>query len=79
MTQRSIISLESLPDEGGRPGVVIGCDCGTTTHLVVDADGPIPDGYELAFTCGGCNSTHWAKLITAGIGPEPAGHGWLTR
>ncbi len=59
---RSIISIEEVdPEDGG--GVLILCDCGTATHLVLEwPEGAVPAEQELAFTCGGCHSVNWCKI-----------------
>jgi hypothetical protein len=38
------------------------CDCGLTTVLQIDLDGPLPEAREIAFTCDGCSSAHWLTL-----------------
>jgi hypothetical protein len=58
---RSIISLKACPDEGC-PALLIGCDCATTTHLIVEDADSVPDGAEAAFTCDGCHSVHWFTI-----------------
>lgn len=65
---RSLISAEPVPSEQGG-GMLLGCDCGTTTHLIIDWDSsqPVPS-QELAWTCDGCASVHWFR-----IGPPDAG------
>jgi hypothetical protein len=55
---RGIISLRAVPDEQGG-GVLIGCDCGTTTHLIIDFDSGLTEPREAAFTCDGCTSVTW--------------------
>ena len=56
---RGIVSAEGVPD-----GMIIGCDCGFTTHVVIHIDGGHGPGAlaypaEAAFTCGGCQTAHW--------------------
>lgn len=59
---RSIISLKACPD-AGCSAILIGCDCGTPTHLVVDFGGVEPvDGTEAAWTCKGCQSVRWFTI-----------------
>lgn len=48
------------PEEGG--GIIIGCDCGTTTHLIIDGAEQLTAQVEMSFTCA-CLSVHW---FTAG-------------
>lgn len=38
--------------------MLIDCDCGTGTHLTVEAPEE-PGAYEAAFTCDGCLSVRW--------------------
>jgi hypothetical protein len=57
---RSIIALDYCGGECGEqacPAVVIGCDCGTTTHLTVEV--PVSGKHQAAFTCDGCLSVNW--------------------
>ena len=67
----------------GCPAVVIGCDCGTVTHLtvVVEGNGMV----ESAFTCGGCLSVTWFTVTALGVKPAawrcrrtPPGMRWLS-
>jgi hypothetical protein len=55
---RGTASVEVTPDGG----IVVICDCGTATQLVLQVDGSVQDGHELAVTCGGCQSPHWLTL-----------------
>jgi hypothetical protein len=65
---RSIISLEACPDEGCG-AILIGCDCATTTHLIVDfGGGTVEDGTEMAVTCDGCQSVTWFTVRVSGGG-----------
>lgn len=61
---RSIIGVDLAPPELG--GVLVGCDCGTTTHLMVDDMAGLTEPREAAFTCGGCQSVHWFTVYPAG-------------
>jgi hypothetical protein len=65
---RSIIHVEMVPDEQGG-GVLIGCDCATTTHLIIEDADKLTEDREMAFTCDGCHSVHW---FTVGP-PAPGG------
>jgi hypothetical protein len=51
------------PEEGG--GTIIGCDCGTVTHLIIEGADQLTARTEMSFTCDGCLSVHWFT-----IGPE---------
>lgn len=69
---RSIIGVEWVPGEQGG-GVLVGCDCGTTTHLMVDDDmGGLAEPREAAFTCGGCQSVHWFTVYPPAEGGAPS-------
>lgn len=57
---RGIISVTPAAAEHGG-GILIGCDCGTTTHLVIEDIEHLPVPMEAAFTCEGCGSVHWFK------------------
>ncbi len=61
---RSLIAIEAVPPEQGG-GVLLACDCGTATHLVVDTPSG-PGKYELAVTCGGCSTPSWLTVTVAG-------------
>lgn len=62
---RSILSVEAaLPEEGG--GLLIACDCGTTTQLVIDGAENLTERQELAFTCDGCQSVTWFTVGPVG-------------
>lgn len=58
MPPRSIVSIQPVPPEQGG-GILIGCDCGTTTQLVVEGLEQVTEARELAFTCDGCQSSTW--------------------
>jgi hypothetical protein len=51
--------------QGG--GIDCLCDCGLTTILHVETDGPLEVSREITFTCdpaeGGCGSAHWLVLL----------------
>lgn len=67
---RSLISVQPVPAEQGG-GVLIGCDCGTSTQLVIEGVANLTHKTELAFTCDGCQSVHWfwvGPLAEAGEG-----------
>lgn len=57
MSGRGVAGVDITAD-----GFVLLCDCGTATNVVLDADGTIQDGHELAVTCDGCQSVHWLTL-----------------
>lgn len=67
---RSLVSVQPVPPEQGG-GVLIGCDCGTSTHLVIEGVSNLTETVERAFTCSGCQSAHWftvGPLAEAGEG-----------
>ena len=58
---RSLLFVRPAPaQEGG--GLLIGCDCGTTTQLVIDGAEHLTEKREMAFTCDGCHSTCWFTI-----------------
>ena len=62
---RSLISVRAAtPEEGG--GVLIGCDCATTTQLIIEDADKLTEPREMAFTCDGCHSVHWFTLSPPG-------------
>lgn len=64
---RSIVAVEFLqPDLDGQVRVLLTCDCGTETDLTVEVRGEIPGSQEAAFTCGGCQTSHWFTLRATG-------------
>lgn len=64
--RRSIVAVEFLqPDRDGQVRALIACDCGTDTDLTVEVAGCVP-GAEAAFTCGGCQTSHWFTLRATG-------------
>lgn len=65
--RRSIIGVEPSPD--GK-GVAVTCDCATTTVLVFEDIESLPEQREAAFTCDGCQTTHWFR-----VGPMADGEG----
>ena len=61
---RSLISVQPVPAaEGG--GVLLGCDCGTSTQLVIKGVSNLAHKTELAFTCT-CGSSHWFTVAPFG-------------
>jgi len=64
---RSLISAEPLPAALGG-GITLGCDCGTTTHLVIEVEGVLTRPREVGVTCDGCLTTHWVT-VCRGEGP----------
>ena len=54
-----LIAVEYLPPErDGEVRALLTCDCGTATDLAVAVDGDC----EAAFTCGGCQTSHWFTI-----------------
>lgn len=66
---RSLVSVQPVPPEQGG-GVLIGCDCGTSTHLVVEGVSHLTEPTEAAFTCSGCQSAHWFTVAPLGEAGE---------
>ena len=66
---RGIVFANPVPKEQGG-GMLIGCDCGTSTQLVIEWDHthPVP-AQEIAFTCDGCQSTHWLTIGPPDVTP----------
>jgi hypothetical protein len=58
---RSLIGMESVPAEQGG-GILIKCDCATTTHLVVDIPDGVSGDHEIAVTCDGCHTVNWLMI-----------------
>jgi len=64
---RSILYVEYLAAD---KGVVVGCDCGAATHLVIEGAEKLTARTEMSFTCA-CLSVHWftvgpAEAVTPG-------------
>jgi len=55
---RSLLYVRPVPAEQGG-GLLIGCDCATETHLVIDGLDQLTECREMAFTCDGCQSVTW--------------------
>jgi hypothetical protein len=65
--RRSVVSVEWLqPDRDGQVRALITCDCGTATDLTVEIRGEILGGQEAAFTCSGCQTSHWFEMRATG-------------
>jgi hypothetical protein len=45
------------PEQGG--GVLIDCDCGTSTQLIIEGIELLTETREGAVTCDGCQSVRW--------------------
>lgn len=59
---RSIVRVQLAED-----GIEVWCDCATITVLQFDG---VPDKpVEAAFTCDGCQSTHWFTFGPAQVTP----------
>lgn len=50
-------------DEHGSPVLTMVCDCATVTELVVPGAQSAGTS-EFAYTCDGCESSHWLKVQT---------------
>lgn len=69
---RSILGVEPY-GSGDQAGLLITCDCGTATHLVIADPEKITSPVDVPFTCGGCQSTTWFTAGPAGsAGGEPS-------
>ena len=66
---RSILSIEAVPPEEGS-GLLIACDCGSVTQLVIDGLEHLSGRRELAFTCDGCQSSTWFTVGPVGEVPS---------
>jgi hypothetical protein len=74
--RRSLISVEPAPAWSGG-GVLLGCDCGTTTHLIIEDAELLTEPREAAFTCDGCQTPSWFTVGPTPTSPSPAGEpGW---
>ncbi len=58
---RSLLYVKPVRAEAAG-GFLIGCDCGTTTHLIVEDENTLTETQESAFTCDGCHSVHWFTI-----------------
>jgi hypothetical protein len=58
---RSLLWANPVSTEQG-PGIELGCDCGTSTILVIDGADQLTELREIAATCDGCNSTRWITV-----------------
>ena len=55
---RGIVDIRlAAPENGG--GILIGCDCGTTTQLVIEDIEHLATPQDMSFCCHGCQSVHW--------------------
>lgn len=54
---RSILYARPFTNEEGS-GVIIGCDCGTTTQVVIEGIEHFTSPSEMSITCS-CLSVHW--------------------
>jgi hypothetical protein len=63
MSGRSLVDVTAAFNDAGEPVLTCMCDCGMTTDVVVAGLQPI-DGLvaEFAFTCDGCQSSHWITI-----------------
>lgn len=60
---RSVVGVEWLqPDRDGQVRALVTCDCGTSTDLTVEIGGETPGGQQAAFTCDGCQTSHWFTI-----------------
>jgi hypothetical protein len=58
---RSLLWANPVETEHG-PGIELGCDCGTTTILVIEDAGQLTEPREIAATCDGCHSVRWMTV-----------------
>ena len=66
---RGLITASVAPDGA----LVLGCDCGTTTHVTVAVEGAgavWPP--EIAITCDGCQTVRWFP-VSPGTAASPGG------
>ena len=65
--RRPVVAVEFLqPDRDGQVRALITCDCGTATDLTVEIRGEVPGSAELAYTCDGCQTSHWFEMRATG-------------
>jgi len=64
--RRGLICANPVPAENGG-GMLLVCDCGTATHLVIDWEPGAAGKHEIAVTCDGCGTPHWVT-VTIGAG-----------
>lgn len=67
---RSIIGVERVPEEQGG-GFTVGCDCATTTQIIIGDMDRLTAPAEASFICDGCGSVHWFTAGPAAEGGEP--------
>lgn len=65
---RNVAALESAPG-----GFVLLCDCSYATQVVVEIGPQVPELTEIAITCRGCQTTHWATIRLTPKRPIPGG------
>lgn len=61
MGGRSLINATVAVNGDGEPVITCVCDCGEVTEVVIV--GPLAAG-EFAYTCDGCQTSHWITAIT---------------
>lgn len=62
--------VDNGPGMPDGPGIECLCDCGLTTIIHLDLDGPLMEPREIAYTCDGCQSVHWLTLYP--VADDPA-------
>jgi hypothetical protein len=53
-------------DDAGRPVLTCACDCATITEVILNCDGAESGTYEVAYTCDGCQTSHWLTITLSG-------------
>jgi hypothetical protein len=64
MSSRGVDFVSVALDEEGCPTFAFQCDCGELTRVAVEAlaEHAGTDALEFAFTCDGCQSSHWVTI-----------------
>jgi hypothetical protein len=63
LPRRSLLAAVPLEAEhNDEARIWLLCDCGMSTDLRVGISGLPPSGAEAAFTCDGCETSHWFTL-----------------
>jgi hypothetical protein len=66
---RGLIGIRPVPPEQGG-GLLVTCDCATSTQWVIEGIEHLTEAQEIPFTCDGCMSVTW---FTIGPPGEAAG------
>jgi hypothetical protein len=62
---RSLLGIEVIPPEQGG-GLLVTCDCATSTQWVIEGLERLTEAQEIPFTCDGCYSTTWFTVSPPG-------------